>query len=85
MDGTAADHESDRYCKLSRLATMGEEHLVFAPLFFSPGLTGQGALFNGQSCLPRFVVASGLYCLNDFSDREADKPIRRNEIGPSLR
>jgi len=54
---------------------------VFAPLFFSPGLTRDGALVDVALMFFAFcLAASGLYCLNDFSDREADKlhPEKRN-------
>ena len=67
--------------KLLRPRQWVKNIFVFAPLFFSPGLTGQGAFFNVAIMFAAFcLVASGLYCLNDFSDREADKlhPEKRN-------
>ena len=54
---------------------------VFAPLFFSPDLSRAGAFADVILMFVAFcLVASGLYCLNDFNDRDADKyhPEKRN-------
>jgi len=65
---------------------------VFAPLFFSPALSRDSdgiavTLMFSSFCL----VASGIYCFNDFWDREADKlhpkkklrPIAAGDISPA--
>lgn len=64
---------------------------VFAPLFFSPALTNDGASYNVLLMFIAFcLTASGVYCFNDLWDREADKlhprkkerPIASGQISP---
>ena len=78
--------------KLMRLKQWIKNVFVFAPLFFSPSLSSNTAL---QSVLCIFVAfcltTSGVYCFNDFWDREADKhhpkkktrPIPAGKISPA--
>jgi decaprenyl-phosphate phosphoribosyltransferase len=47
---------------------------VFAPLFFSPSLANNSAAESVVLIFISFcLTASGVYCFNDFWDREADK------------
>jgi 4-hydroxybenzoate polyprenyltransferase len=47
---------------------------VFAPLFFSPSLANNSAAESVTLIFISFcLTASGVYCFNDFWDREADK------------
>ena len=67
--------------KLLRPRQWVKNNFVFAPLFFSPDLSRDGAFADVVLMFVAFCfVASGLYCLNDFSDRDADKfhPEKRN-------
>lgn len=66
---------------------------VFAPLFFSPSASNeQASTAVGMMFVAFCLVASGLYCLNDYSDREADKlhpkkqhrPIAAGLVSPTL-
>lgn len=66
---------------------------VFAPLFFSPTLSRDGAGIDVTMMFIAFcLVASGIYCFNDYWDRESDKlhpkkklrPIAAGDVSPAL-
>lgn len=66
---------------------------VLAPLFFSPDIVDAGTVGKVMILFIAFcLVASGLYCLNDFCDRRADRqhpqkrlrPLPSGEVSPAL-
>ena len=60
--------------KLLRPLQWVKNIFVYAPLFFSPDLSRDGSFADVTLMFVAFCfVASGLYCLNDFNDRDADK------------
>lgn len=66
---------------------------VFAPVFFSPTLSRESAFADVSLMFIAFcLVASGIYCFNDYWDRESDKlhpkkklrPVAAGDVSPAL-
>ncbi len=79
--------------KLLRPRQWVKNVFVFAPLFFSPAASADSALSDVLFMFAAFCLgASGLYCLNDFCDRESDKlhpqkrlrPVAAGTISPTV-
>ncbi|MEL0021108.1 MAG: UbiA prenyltransferase family protein [Rickettsiales bacterium] len=79
--------------KLLRPRQWVKNVFVFAPLFFSPAASADSALSDVLFMFAAFCLgASGLYCLNDFCDRDSDKlhpqkrlrPVAAGTISPTV-
>jgi decaprenyl-phosphate phosphoribosyltransferase len=79
--------------KLLRPQQWVKNVFVFAPLFFSPAASADSALSDVLFMFAAFCLgASGLYCLNDFCDRDSDKlhpqkrlrPVAAGTISPTV-
>lgn len=79
--------------KLLRPRQWVKNVFVFAPLFFSPAASAESALSDVLFMFAAFcLAASGLYCLNDFCDRDSDKlhpqkrlrPVAAGTISPAV-